>query len=70
VSDIDHLLTSVALVDMRGDSRVDYTWIRDQSHFWQVFQAVGQALGIVSLQMFGRLPQNCGTMKREGEPRT
>jgi MFS transporter, DHA2 family, multidrug resistance protein len=34
-----------------GSSYVDYTWNRDQFYLWQIFQAVGQPLVIMSLLM-------------------
>ena len=40
-------VTSIAPVDIRGDSPVDDTWNSDQFYFWRVFQAVGQPLVIV-----------------------
>jgi DHA2 family multidrug resistance protein len=34
-----------------GSSLVDYTWNRDQFFFWQAFQAVGQAMAVMSILM-------------------
>src|SRR3984957_13273752 len=34
-----------------GSSLVDYTWNRDQFFLWQAFQAVGQAMAVMSILM-------------------
>jgi MFS transporter, DHA2 family, multidrug resistance protein len=42
---------ALMLTSCIGSSFVDYTWNRDQFFIWQAFQAVGQAMVIMSLLM-------------------